>query len=110
MIQEEEQYNADDEKKIEKARKREAKKKYERDEAIRNLMSTKGGRAWVHHILDFGDMFGNPIVRGDPYDTYNNLGMANLAKMIWSEVEDVAPESCLLMRKEAKENEKLPSE
>lgn len=109
MSDEYEQYNADDPEMIEAARERQAKKKFERDEAIRSLMSTKGGRAWIQHILDFADMFGSPIVPGMPYDTYSNIGMANLAKMIWTEVEGAAPESYFLMRKEAREDEEQPS-
>jgi hypothetical protein len=54
-------------------------------------------------------MFGNPHVRGDPYDTAFNIGMANLAKLIWQDVENAAPESCALMLKEAKADEKSES-
>lgn len=101
-----EQYNAEDPKQIEKARKKAEREKFARDEVIRKLMSTKDGRAWVHHILTMADMWGSPIVSGDAYGTYNNIGMANLAKLIWMEIEDVVPESYALMVKEAKTDEK----
>ena len=102
-------YNAEDSKQIEAARKKAAREKLLRDETIRTLMSKKDGRAWIHYILTQADMFGNPIVLGDPYGTYNNIGMANLAKLIWQDIEAAAPESCLLMIKEAKQNEKPES-
>ena len=105
MREETEQYNADDPKHVATATKRAKREKLLRDETIRLLMSKKDGRSWVNHLLTMGDMFGNPHVRGDPYDTAFNIGMANLAKLIWMEVERAAPESCILMLKEAKENE-----
>ena len=99
-------YNADDPEQVEKMRKKAQREKIIRHETIRNLMSKKDGRAWVHYLLTQGDMFGNPMVRGDPYDTAFNIGMANMARLIWIEVEAAASESCVLMLKEAKENEK----
>ena len=99
-------YNADDPVQVERAQKKADKEKFLRDETIRTLMSKKDGRAWVHHILSMADMWGNPIVREDSYATYNNIGMANLAKLIWMEIEEVVPESYALMIKEARENEK----
>lgn len=106
MNEENETYNAEDPKQYAAAQKKAQREKYQREETIRLLMSKKDGRAWVHHILVQGDMFGNPHVRGDPYDTAFNIGMANLAKLIWQDVEAASPESCLLMIKEAKQNEK----
>lgn len=99
-------YNADDPKQVENKRKKAQKEEFLRSETIRSLMSKKDGRAWVHYLLMQGDMFGNPMVRGDPYDTAFNIGMANFAKLIWQEVESASPESCVLMLKEAKENER----
>lgn len=101
-----EQYNAEDSKQIKAAEKKAQREKFLREETILNLMSKKDGRAWIHYILTQGDMFGNPHVRGDPYDSAFNMGMANMARLIWIEVENAAPESCVLMLKEAKENEK----
>ena len=103
---EEEQYNADDKTQVNRARKKAKREETERQNTIRGIMSLKDCRKWIYHILSMGDMFGNPHVRGDAYDTAYNLGMQNLAKFIWMEIEDAAPESTMLMRKEAKENEK----
>lgn len=101
----EDQYNAENSEHIEKANKKAKREKLLRDETIRELMGKKDGRAWVYYLIDQGQMFGNPMVRGDPYDTAFNIGMANMAKLIWQEVESAAPESCALMLKEAKQNE-----
>lgn len=103
---EEQPYNANDAKQVNSARKRAARKKILQDEIIRGIMSVKEGREWINHILTMGDMFGNPHVRGDAYDSAFNMGMANLAKLIWMEIEEVVPESCAMMRKEARDNEK----
>lgn len=108
-MSDEDVYNAEDPKQYAAAQKKAQRGKYQRDETIRLLMSKKDGRSWIHYILQQGDMFGNPHVRGDPYDTAFNIGMANLAKLIWQDVEAAAPESCLLMIKEAKQNEKPDS-
>jgi hypothetical protein len=101
-----EEYNADDEEMVKKATKAAEKARFLRDETIRNLMNSKDGRAWINYILESFDMFGNPIVSGDPYGTYNNIGLANAGKLIWMEIEAVVPEALVLMRKEARENEK----
>ena len=109
MNEEEEQYNADNPEHVDKARKKAKREKILRDETIRTLMAKKDGRAWVHYVITQGDMFGNPHVPGDPCGTAFNVGMANLAKLIWQDVEDAAPESCVLMIKEAKQNESSSS-
>ena len=109
MIEEEDQYNADDKEQVNKARKKAARAKIQRDEVIRGIMSVKEGRAWIYHILEASFMFGNPIVRGDSHETYCNIGMANLGKMIWMEIEEAAPELCIKMRKEAGKNEETES-
>ena len=101
-----EEYNADNEEHVKRAEKKAEKARFLRDETIRKLMSSKDGRAWIDHLLESFDMLGNPIVRGDPYETYNNIGMANAAKLLWIEIESVVPEALVLMRKEARENEK----
>lgn len=106
----EQDYNADDPQQVNRARKKAAREKIQHDEVIRGIMSVKEGRKWVYHILEFSSMFGNPVVRGDVYDTHVNIGMANLGKMIWAEIEDAAPEFCTLMLKEAKKNAKQQEE
>ena len=103
---EEENYNADDPEQVNKARKKAKRAEIQRQEVIRGIMSVKEGRAWIYHILEFSSMFGNPIASGDPYATYCNIGMANLGKMIWAEVEEATPEYCTTMLKEAKKNAK----
>ena len=104
--EEPEQYNADDRAQVNKARKKAAREKSQRNEVIQGIMSVKEGRKWVYHILETAEMFGNPHVTGDVYATHINIGMANLGKLIWGEVEEAAPESCALMLKEARQNEK----
>jgi len=66
-------YNAEDETQIAARQKKADKKKFTRDETIRNLMSKKDGRAWIYHLLEEADMWGSPIDRGDPYETYSNI-------------------------------------
>jgi len=101
-----EQYNADDPEQVERAKKKSEIKDFARSEEIRKLMSTKDGRELMNSWLTFLDMFGNPYVAGDVYGTHINIGMANAGKFIWSQLEEVVPEQCILMRKEAREDEK----
>ena len=96
-------YDANDPKEVNRARKKAAREKMQHDEVIRGIMSIREGRKWIYHILEFSSMFGNPI-GSDVYATHVNIGMANIGKMIWAEVEDAAPEFCATMLKEAKKN------
>ena len=102
----EEIYNADDKESVNRARKKAKRKDIMRSEVIGAIMSKKEGRELIYHWLEFCDIFGNQFGT-DPYATAFNCGMANVGKMIWSEVEAAAPESCILMRKEAKKDEKV---
>ncbi len=101
----EQDYNADDPEQVNRARKKAAREKIQHDEVIRGIMSVKEGRKWVYHILAFSSMFGDPV-GPDVYATHVNIGMANIGKMIWAEIEDAAPEFCSLMLREAKKNAK----
>ena len=103
-------YNADDPAQVNRARKKAAREKIQHDEVIRGIMSVKEGRKWIHHIIQFCDVFGNPHVAGMPDATAFNCGMANAGKMVWAEVEEAAPEFCTLMLKEAKKYAKQQEE
>ena len=99
-------YNADDREQVNKARKKAARAKIQREEVIRGIMSVKEGRAWVHHIIiEFCDAFGNPHVAGVPDATAFNCGMANAGKKIWAEVQEASPEFCIKMLKEGNDND-----
>lgn len=102
-----ESYNADDKHQVNKARKRAARKKLIQEEAIRRIMGDKDCRAWIAGVLSFCDIDGNPHVPGEPDSTAFNCGMANAGRMIWCEIKEAAPESAVMMLKEASENEKI---
>lgn len=100
---EEQPYNADDGKKVNAARKKASRERILEDEVIRVLMSSPEGRRWIWSIFQFADIWGNPHVPGMPDSTAFNVGMANLAKMIWMRIKQVVPESAMLMLKESEE-------
>ena len=94
-------YDPNDEEQVKKAHKKAEKEKFERDEIIRYVMSKKAGRALINYWLESFEMFGDPHVPNDPCSTAVNIGMANAGKLIWINVEEVAAENCIQMRKEA---------
>lgn len=102
----EENYDSSDKVAVNKVRKKFARQKIIRDEAIRKIMSDPDCRSWIAYVLAQADIDGNPHVPGVPDATSFNCGMANLGRLIWKEVRDAAPESAILMLKEAEQNAK----
>ncbi len=95
----EEPYNANDPKQVNEQRRKVGRNKKERRARLIERMKTAGGRLDV-----FGEieciLKGNPMVSGDPYSTYFNLGQEFIARRIFKEVVKVCPDEFILMMKE----------
>ena len=102
----EEPYNAADPKQVNEARKKAARSKKEELDFTAAIMSTPQGRRWMFDLLNTCKTFTNPVVAGDPYYTYHNIGEQNIGKKLLQDVNDSAPAEYVLMMKEAKENKK----
>lgn len=102
-IEREQPYNAGDPEEVAKQAARAARFKIARAEVLTNIMGTVAGRAWVHDLLVFCSIYGDPVIPGDTHLTYRNLGMQNVGKMILDEINTAAPERYLPMLREAKQ-------
>lgn len=95
-------YNASDPEQVQKARKKSGRKKIERLDFIRIIMGTPRGREWILGVLNLCKIFGNPVIPGDPYLTYHNIGGQNIGKKLLQDINDSSPDFYVLMMKEAK--------
>lgn len=97
-------YNAADKEQVQSARKRTGRKRREELDYIRNIMSTPLGRAWMFNLLGACKTFSSPIVAGDAYYTYHNIGEQNIGKKLLQDINDASPDEYVLMLKEARNN------
>lgn len=92
-------FDASDPKQVNEARKKSGRKKVKERETLLTLMQYENGRRFLYDsikcILD-----GNPLVPGDPYSTYFNLGQEFRARGIFQEIVRVAPKEFSLMIEE----------
>lgn len=93
-------YDASDPKAVNNARKKAGRKKADELEAVRVVMGTAQGRAWMFNLLESCMIFGNPFVPGQPDSTAFNLGQANVGKRLLSDIMVAAPEQYMAMCKE----------
>lgn len=68
-------------------------------ESLRVIMSSEGGRAWMHSLLSRAPVLGNAFVH-DPYRTAFNCGEQNVTKQVVAELHACSPELYLQMMKE----------
>lgn len=106
-ILQEEIYNADDREQVNKRanaeRKRSARLRREELEFVRAIMSSPQGRKWMNNLIIECKSWGNPIIPGDVYLTYANLGSQNIGKKLFQDIGEAAPNEYILMMKEARE-------
>ncbi len=96
-------YDASDPEQVNQARKKAGRKKKEELDFVSAIMSVPQGRAWMYGLLAACKVFGSPIVQGDPYFTYHNIGEQNIGKKLLQEINDAAPDEYIMMMREAKE-------
>lgn len=92
-------YDAADPKQVNDARTKAGRGKKKERQVIAALMQHEDGRKVlfdsVRCLLE-----GNPLVPGDPYSTYFNLGQEHRARELFKEILKVAPENFIVMMKE----------
>jgi hypothetical protein len=69
--------------------------------AVKNLMSTTEGRAWMFGKLELCGVNATPYVPGRPDDTAFNCGMQELGHQLQREIMQVAANEYPLMLQEA---------
>lgn len=103
----EQPFNADDPEQVKKRnnaqRKKAARVRKEELDFIKAIMSSLQGRKWMYNLIEECKSWGNPIIPGDVYLTYENLGRQNIGKKLFQDVGEAAPEEYVLMLKEARE-------
>lgn len=96
-------YDASDPEQVKTARKKERSKKRMERETLQTMMQYENGREFLYNsikcILD-----GDPVVPGDPYSTYFNLGQEKRARDIFKEMVKVSPKEFALMIEENANN------
>ena len=97
-----ETYDTSDPKQVNKARKRDARKRADRLKFIEAAMSHEEGRAWFYDLLLFCKVISTPY-KSDPYDTAFACGMNNVGLRIMQDIQDAAPDRYLDMVKEARQ-------
>lgn len=94
-------FNAADPIAVNNARKKAGRKKSEDRETLATLMQYENGRKFLYESIRC-IIEGNPIVMGDPYSTYFNLGQEYRARSIFQEIVRVSPKEFSLMMEEMK--------
>lgn len=94
-------FNASDEKDVNEARKRSGRKKKRQREILKVMMGNEDGRTlmfdFVRCVIE-----GDPMVPGDQYSTYYNLGQERKARALFREIVKICPEEFVKMMKEQK--------
>ena len=68
---------------------------------VRTVMSTVGGREWMHSLLSSCHVFHTPYVAGDPHATAFNCGSQNIGLQTFADVVSQCPTEYSLMMQEA---------
>lgn len=95
----EETFDTSDTEQVNKARKKEARKKADRLEFIAAAMQHEQGRAWFYDLIVFCKTYKAPF-REDPYQTAFWCGMQNVGLRITADLQEAAPKEYLTMVKE----------
>jgi hypothetical protein len=96
-------YDASDPAQVSSARKKSGRKRKAELNFVKAIMIVPEGRHWMYDMIVLCKVFTSPIVPGDPYGTYNNIGEQNIGKKLLQDINECAPEEYMLMIKEANE-------
>lgn len=69
-------------------------------EVITAIMDQESCRWWMSDFLEKCNIFGNPLIPGDPYMTHANFGAMNTGKMMMADLMAIAPDQYVRMCKE----------
>lgn len=81
-------FNSSDPVQVNERRKKLGRQKQRSLTVVEALMQHKDGRAWLNDLIVGTDYNGHPVVQGDPYLTYYNLGQMNVGKRILAEAQE----------------------
>lgn len=101
-VQIERPFDAGDAKQVNERNKKLGRKRKEKEYYIRTIMGTPQGRAWMLELLESCKIFGNPVVPGDPYFTYHNIGEQNVGKKLLQDINVAAPQEYVTMMQESR--------
>jgi len=74
-----------------------------RDVALRQIMATREGRAWMYWILNFAGVFRLSFAGEATHATAFNEGQRNVGQILFADVNRVTPAQYLTMMTEAQE-------
>lgn len=97
-------YDAGDPKSVNTARKKEARKKHERQEVVRGIMSVKEGRAFIYGYLAICGTFRSPFA-DNQYQTAFNCGLQHIGHVLLEDIMQSSPDQYWAMIKEAQTND-----
>lgn len=83
-------YDASDKEQVNEARKKSGRKKKEEREDYVSLMETEKGRSFLWKFCA-AVVTGDPVIPGDIYSTYYNLGQERKARELFKELLKVVP-------------------
>ncbi len=81
----------------------EAQDKFEIEQAYRDLMSTRQGRKFLYYLLELTKFMQQPF-NGQALGTAFNCGEQNVGKRILADMLGVAPDSFVVLMKEANDD------
>lgn len=99
---EEKPYNAADPEQVNALRKKDGRKVKSHREYLKTIMSSQQGRSWMFELLNTCKIFSSPIVAGDVYFTYHNIGEQNIGKYYLQLISEIAPDEYVLMMQESR--------
>lgn len=103
-IKTERPFDAGDAQQVNERNKKLGRKRKEKEHYIKTIMATPQGRAWTLELLESCKIFGSPLVPGDPYFTYHNIGEQNVGKKLLQDINNSAPQEYILMMQESRES------
>lgn len=92
-------FDANDPDQVNKKRVEAGRKKKAERETLAELMKYSNGRELLYNSI-YPYLFGNPLVPGDPYSTYYNLGQEQRSRELFKEIIRVSPDDFTKMMEE----------
>lgn len=96
-----EDYDTSDPQAVNKAKKKNARKRADRLKFVEAAMGLEEGRAWFYDLLNFCKVFQGPF-NSDPYQTAFLCGEQNIGLRVLADIQDAAPQHYLPMITENK--------
>lgn len=95
-------YDANDTKTVNNARKKEARFRQRRKNFVRQMMQDEDGRLWLYDLLEFCNIYVNPLAPGQTDVTFHNIGQANVGRKLLVDINEAAPELYMQLMSDGK--------